>query len=131
MLDWVCERDFYLGVPQSGHTYGNLSKFGPQAYKIPIGWPYIYGFGNMEKGASIKEGAYELSFLQIIESFKLWNKIEQLNNKNFNVEHIPRFPGPGAGSSYKEFKEMKWLEYIKMIARIYYGGQIIDKLEAI
>lgn len=85
IIDEICERDFYPGVPLSGRLIAGM--------KIETGAPYLLPFGNPIKWASIpEEWAEEFSAFCLKQTFKLWEKIECLSDKtvsHWNLERIP------------------------------------------
>lgn len=55
-LDWICERDFFPGVPLSGRTLGFLQNGEPVPHPDNIGLSYLAGFGDVVEWASIPAG---------------------------------------------------------------------------
>ena len=110
--DWICERDFYLGVPRSGRTYGTESSPG-MAYphkECSLGRPYVYPFGDPKDAAGITDFE-KFSRQQILDSMMLWREIETLNGKILKVRDVPRFPGLSP-KDYLAYQEMDWIQYI-------------------
>lgn len=114
---WVCERDFYLGVPRSGRTFGFSEK--PDRalpHQSRISFPYVEPFAVARGGGSIDIGKYSFGRAQVLASIRLWSEIERLNNRTFMVADIPRFPGPGLEREYAIYEKTPWIEYIRKIA---------------
>ena len=82
VIDEICERDFYPGVPLSGRLlYG----------KNNIGAPYILPFGNPGKWASIpKEWQEPLSRFCIIQTIKLFEEIEKESGREIRCSDLER-----------------------------------------
>jgi hypothetical protein len=73
VIDEICERDFYPGVPLSGRLV-----FGQENLRAP----YILPFGDPGKWASIpKNKVEELSRFCIKQSITLFSEIESCSNK--------------------------------------------------
>lgn len=93
VIDWICERDFYLGVPLSGRTAG-FKEFGiikPCQPEISI--PYCLPFGDPVESASIPtEKAEEFSYFIIQQSVSLWEEVERKSNRSVLTRDIPRLP---------------------------------------
>src|SRR5581483_387016 len=82
VIDEICERDFYLGVPQSGRTYAN---------DPTKGFPYILPFGNPEKWASIPtENQLEFSLFCIQQSIDLFEAIERKSGRIVRCSDIQK-----------------------------------------
>lgn len=82
VIDQICERDFYFGIPQSGISILEDSVI----YKAP----YFRPFGNPVERASIPK-EYEVSFSEgcLKRSIWLWNEIEKLSGKSFYISDLP------------------------------------------
>ena len=82
VIDQICERDFYFGIPQSGISV----KEGNIVYKAP----YFEPFGDPVERASIPK-RYKDYFSKgcLIRSLALWKKIEELSNKNIKISDLP------------------------------------------
>lgn len=92
-IDWVCERDFFIGVPLSGRTAGikQLGKVIPCNPAVSL--PYCLPFGDPVKGASIpKEKAVEFSKFCIKLSQRLWEEVERISKRKVLSQDIPRLP---------------------------------------
>lgn len=73
VIDEICERDFYPGVPLSGRTLIGM---------VNTGVPYLLPFGNPGKWASIpKKWRVPLSQFCIRQTIKLFEAIEQRSNR--------------------------------------------------
>ena len=82
VIDQICERDFYFGIPQSGISILEDSVI----YKAP----YFKPFGNPVERASIPK-EYEDYFSKgcLKRSIWLWNEIERLSDKSFYISDLP------------------------------------------
>lgn len=82
VIDEVCERDFYPGVPLSGRlVVGNGN----------IGAPYILPFGNPVKWASIPAGRQvDFSKFCIKQTIALFEEIENLSTKAVACRDVGR-----------------------------------------
>lgn len=86
VIDEVCHRDFYAGVPYSGRTVVDGSGRN-------IGAPYFYPFGKPVEWASIPENrAKEFSDFCLRQSIELWKHIERLYGKSISCFQIDRLP---------------------------------------
>lgn len=82
VIDQICERDFYFGIPQSGISILEDGVI----YKAP----YFKPFGNPVERASIPV-QYEDDFSKgcLKRSLWLWNEIEKLSGRNFYISDLP------------------------------------------
>ena len=82
VIDQICERDFYFGIPQSGISILEDGII----YKAP----YFRPFGNPVERASIPK-EYENYFSKgcLKRSIWLWNEIEKLSDKSFYISDLP------------------------------------------
>lgn len=82
VIDQICERDFYFGVPQSGISILEDGVI----YKAP----YFKPFGNPVERASIPK-EYEVDFSKgcLKRSIWLWEEIEKLSGKKFYISDLP------------------------------------------
>lgn len=82
VIDEVCERDFYPGVPLSGRSVIG---------KEDVGAPYILPFGDPEKWASIPQGWQKpLSRFCIKQTIKLFETIEKESKRMIKCEDLDR-----------------------------------------
>lgn len=82
VLDEVCERDFYPGVPYSGRLVS-----GEDGY----GMPYVLPFGRPEKWASIPEDrVVEFSSFCLKQTIALFQEIESCSGKVVKCSDLPR-----------------------------------------
>ncbi len=83
VIDQICERDFYLGIAQSGISV--VDKKGIM-YKAP----YFKPFGNPEERASIPK-KYETFFSNscLLRSLYLWKKIEDNTGRPIYMKDLP------------------------------------------
>jgi hypothetical protein len=102
--DWVCERDFFVGVPLSGRTVGVMVGTSPIARphlsdvnkRIVVGIPYsVVSTNDLQSCASISSGAYTISRVGLELSLRLWKEMEKINgDMKFRVKDLPRTPVP-------------------------------------
>jgi len=84
VLDEVCQRDFWGGVPLSGRTV--ISDKGET-------WsaPYFRPFGFPEKWASIPpENVEAFSAFCFLKTVELWREVEKVNGALLPVTEVPR-----------------------------------------
>lgn len=82
VIDEVCERDFYPGVPLSGRSVVD---------KENVGVPYILPFGDPEKWASIPQKSQKpLSEFCIKQTIKLFEAIERESKRMIKCEDLDR-----------------------------------------
>jgi hypothetical protein len=84
VIDEICERDFYPGVPLSGRTLRGRANIGV-SYVLPFGKPFEW--------ASIpKEWEIKFSKFCLRQTVKLWREIEEVSGKevrNCDIERLP------------------------------------------
>lgn len=82
VIDEICERDFYPGVPYSGRTLKGEAN---------IGIPYILPYGEPTKWASIPEkSAIDFSRFCLRQTIRLFEQIEKLSEREVICEDIER-----------------------------------------
>lgn len=123
ILDWVCERDFFVGVPRSGRTTGARGIDGvPVPFAKPIiAFPYVKPWGPMSEGANISFGQKEFSSRLTSYSIQLWEAIQKVNGITLTVAQLPRFPGPAEPT--EEILEMPLVEYLQTIEKWIFGDE--------
>jgi pyrimidine operon attenuation protein/uracil phosphoribosyltransferase len=92
VIDEICERDFYPGVPLSGRTVVNMP--------IDVGVPYLYPFAinqngesKLEEWASIpKEKQKDFSIFCLEQTIQLWEEIENLSGRIVKCNCLERVP---------------------------------------
>jgi len=85
VIDEICERDFYPGVPLSGRcvTGSNTN----------IGAPYLRPFGKPTEWASIPNPwAQEFSQFCLNKTIQLWEEVERLSNQTVRCCDLDRTP---------------------------------------
>lgn len=82
VIDEICERDFYPGVPLSGRLVDPENN---------VGAPYLLPFGNPGKWASIPEG-WQVPFSRFClnQSIKLFEKIEKSSSQIITCADVGR-----------------------------------------
>jgi len=82
VLDEICERDFYPGVPLCGRFLSGSQN---------TGLPYLLPFGNPEKWASIPQNKInDFSKFCINQSIKLFEEIEKQSNRKIMCYELSR-----------------------------------------
>jgi hypothetical protein len=123
LVDWVCERDFFLGVPRSGRTAGSMDdgKVVPSANPI-IGYPYVCPWGPIREGANVEVGQFELSARLTSHSIELWQAVERANGgRKLKVSELPRFPGPPFSTS--EIQGLDLIDYLMNVEQWVFGSE--------
>lgn len=93
VIDWLCERDFFIGIPLSGRTAGQKNGDKVVPFNPEIALPYCLPFGDPIKGASIPaERAIEFSCFDIQLSQRLWEEVERVSGRKVLCQDIPRLP---------------------------------------
>lgn len=102
LMDWVCQRDFYLCVPRAGRTAGivnsrkdpNLPRPEPKALIPEQGFSYLDHYGPIHEAGSIRQNERPFSNQMVSDSIRLWQEIEKLNdNFRMTIGECPRYPG--------------------------------------
>lgn len=92
VIDEICERDFYPGVPLSGRLVSGT--------KFETGAPYLLPFGKPHEWASIpREKEKEFSVFCLRQTIKLWKAIEKASGKIVRCCDLERVP---LGISYNK-----------------------------
>lgn len=82
VIDEVCERDFYPGVPYCGRT---------KDFELNLGIPYILPFGKPSTWASIPEECQEeFSRFCMLQTAKLFGAIEEVSGTRIAMSEIDR-----------------------------------------
>lgn len=85
IIDEVCERDFYPGVPHSGRSV--------IGHDHNVGAPYIIPFGKPAEWASIPETRVaDFSYFCLQQSLNLWEEISRLSGRHITCREIARLP---------------------------------------
>jgi len=101
VVDEVCERDFYLGVPYSGRSLVSNQN---------IGLPYILPYGKPDKWASIPpKSQKQFSEFCIQQTIYLFEEIEKISGRIICCSEIERkAPGqPNTGRYVNFLKSIK------------------------
>lgn len=92
VIDEVCERDFYLGVPYSGRSLVGAAN---------VGIPYLLPWGNPEQWASIPASHRNFSDFCIQATIGMYREIERLSGKHITFDNLGRqFPKLGYQSNH-------------------------------
>lgn len=84
VVDEVCQRDYYVGVPYSGRTLVDQQG-------IIFSAPYLLPFGNPIEWASIPEDkAREFSEFCLSQSILLWTRVESNSQQEVPMKALPR-----------------------------------------
>lgn len=83
VMDEVCERDFYPGVPMSGRTV--LSGDGQH-------WsaPYLLPMGSVEWASIQHDRAIAFSASRLICALEMWHGIEEASGRKILASEVPR-----------------------------------------
>ncbi len=94
VIDWVCERDFFVGVPLSGRTVGRIQSDGTVEPLCPdVALPYCLPFGDPVKCASIPpKNAITFSQHCLRLSRALWEAVGEASGKQVLAHDIQRIP---------------------------------------
>ncbi|MDB5194628.1 MAG: hypothetical protein JWN50_642 [Parcubacteria group bacterium] len=93
VLDEICERDFYPGVPLAGRLIGMKGADHSKPLYPELGAPYILPYGKPEKWASIPgDRAREWSLFCLDQAQTLWRIIERLSSRSVFCEDLSRRP---------------------------------------
>ncbi len=93
VIDEVCERDFYPGVPLSGRLVGRMINGEPVPDVPEMGASYVHPFGDVEKWASIPpEKVREWSLFCLHQSIDLWRTIQLVSSRVVYNRDIDRRP---------------------------------------
>jgi hypothetical protein len=93
VVDWICERDFLIGVPLSGRTAGKRENDGVKPCNPEIALPYCKPMGDPINGASIptdKDIGFSIFIIKLGK--KLWEEIERVSKRPVMNSDIPRLP---------------------------------------
>ncbi|MBU6447446.1 phosphoribosyltransferase [Patescibacteria group bacterium] len=92
VIDEVCERDFFPGVPYSGRSLVNSEN---------VGIPYLLPWGLPGRWASIpKKYQIDFSATRILDSRDLYREIERISGKPVTMNQLGRkFPTCGINSN--------------------------------
>lgn len=93
VLDEICERDFYPGVPLSGRLIGTKNGENLMPIVPEIGASYILPYGNPSKWASIpQDRVKDWSYFCLEQTRTLWYIIEKLSSQQILCKDLPRRP---------------------------------------
>lgn len=96
VLDEICERDFWIGVPHSGRLVGTLKNGVPMPSFPETGIPYVSPFGRPDQVAewsSLKpDRVPEWSRACLSWSIELWEEVERLSERTVRCSDIERIP---------------------------------------
>lgn len=85
VIDEICERDFYPGVPLSG-------RFIPDT-DIETGASYLQPFGKPNEWASIPEDKVQsFSLFCVQQTIRLWEEIERISGRTVGCSDLERIP---------------------------------------
>lgn len=105
VVDEVCERDFYAGVPYSGRLLGTFDGgFEPRPLVPEQGASYFAPFGDPHEWASIPEKhEKDWSIFCLEQSIRLWEAIEEASKKKVLCSDLTRIPRLCTPMSTKRF----------------------------
>ncbi len=95
--EWVCERDFFPGVPLGGKVIADPAsgqrRPSPLLVRgIPVRAQYLQDWGDIVNWASLTQGLnwFTLDILEL--SIDLWETIERACSRHFYVRDLPSVP---------------------------------------
>lgn len=90
ILDWVCERDYFPGVPFGGRTVIDKNLYGKLEYPTSIGAYYIDRPEWLKSWASIEDSTETFRAFCYQRSLALFEEIERSSGKEVLVRDLPR-----------------------------------------
>lgn len=121
LLDWVCERDFFPGVPLCGRAVGKKTAKTQPPQPIltspgekPVRIPYLFPEGR-EEWVNLTHGFRDFSREAFDLTIELWKKVEETLGRSILVKDIPTIP---SWLYHKDFPVMEkrmekpWLDVI-------------------
>ena len=98
LWDWVCERDFFPGVPLCGRAVGRKTaqSLPPESIltspgQKPVRVPYLSPQGR-EEWVSLTHGFRNFSQEAVDLTIELWGKMEEVLGRTILVRDIPTIP---------------------------------------
>jgi hypothetical protein len=96
VIDEICERDFYVGVPLSGRTIGKIIDGEGLPTEPQVGVPYLAPFATPETffdWTSIdQKHFFDWSSFCLRQSMLLWRAIELINGRSVHCSDFDRLP---------------------------------------
>lgn len=95
VLDWVSQRDFFPGIPLGGRTLGTAIDGQLKPDPRNIGVPYLLGFGDPVRWASLdfpEDMLREFTLGCLDKSIKLYEQIELASGRKVFVKDVERIP---------------------------------------
>jgi len=100
VIDEICERDFYPGVPLSGRLVANT--------KTDTGAPYLHPFGKPYEWESIpREEEKKFSMFCLHQTIRLWKEIERISQRTARCCDLERIP---LGAPYDKSSVVDYLK---------------------
>jgi hypothetical protein len=95
VIDWICERDFFAGIPQSGRAVikSPQDSVALQYNSQPLSVPYWQGCGNLNWASVPDDGGEELTRTCASLTARLFNHVAVQSHRNpFRLGELPRLP---------------------------------------
>ena len=97
LYDWVCERDFFPGVPLGGKVIAQMTSKGYDALRvgddsIPVRAQYLQDWGHVTAWASLHHGLNSFTLEAIHLSIELWERIEKATDYKFCIGDLSSTP---------------------------------------
>lgn len=121
IFDWICERDFFPGVPFGGRALGELkgARLVPvrlQPGNKSVRQAYLDGWGCPREWAGLKKGIKKFTREALGVSIKLWEHLENLWSEQILVGILPSLPhllySSDAGKLEQNLRR-RWLEVLQ------------------
>ncbi len=100
LYDWVCERDFFPGVPLGGKVVstrlpdgsGRALLVDPEGRRIPVRAQYLQDWGHITEWAGILRGLNSFTLEALRLSLDLWRNVEAVAGRTITVGELPAVP---------------------------------------
>jgi hypothetical protein len=119
--DWVCQRDFFPGVPLSGRVLGEEyhGKIVPVRGKPsdkPVRKPYLVSWGSIKNWANITKGGNEFTKASLDLSVLLWEELERIWEQEITISDLEAIPWQAYRSDTAEmqnFINRRWIDVLR------------------
>lgn len=121
IFDWICERDFFPGVPFGGRALGDLQSGRLIPKRLLSGsksvrQAYLEGWGRPREWAGLLKGIKRFTWEAIGLSIELWEHLENLWSEKILVRTLPSLPHKLYSSNSDRLEEnfgMLWLQILR------------------
>jgi hypothetical protein len=124
VYDWVCERDFFPGVPLAGRVVGEYVKreLRPLVVRtgelqIPIRAQYLQDWGHVTKWASLETNLNKFTLDALNLSIEMWKKIEEATKMRLKLRDLSTIPQKVLSDSLipvNQLLEENWVEVLEV-----------------